>query len=61
MKKNLVKLATVHSESLNIRKNYEIGDIFLLEQRFVDFQNTSKTHGASNNWPISVQKVLKEA
>ena len=31
-----------HSESLNIRKNSEIDDIFLRRQRFVDFQTHYK-------------------
>ena len=50
-----------HSESLNIRKNFEIDDIYLRRQLMSIFRHTLKTHCASNNGPILAQKVPKEA
>ena len=35
-----------------LTEKIEIDDIFLRRQLIVDFQTYSKTHCASNNWPI---------
>ena len=60
---NLVNYSR-HSESLNIRKNSEIDDIFLRWRRFVDFQTHFKDSlcgCALNKWPLWAQKMPKEA
>ena len=44
------------SKSWNKRKNSEVDDIFL---RWEQVQTCSKTHCASNNWPILSQTVPK--
>ena len=48
-------------ESLNIRKNPEIGDISFENNDLSMFKHSSKAHCDSNNRPIWTQKVPKEA
>ena len=49
-----------HSESLNIRKNSEIDDIFLRRQLIVDFQTYFMTQIINQFWRKMCQKKRKD-
>ena len=50
-----------HSETLNFRKNSKLTSFSFENSDFTVFKHFSKTHCASQNWPVWTQKGPKEA